>query len=111
MILGSINFNLQYHLWNGNFKELGKNIETRTFLFVIMLVSLITMAGLTHFGIYAGWMVIFRKGFFHLISGHTTTGYMTIYAQQFIKEWGDFALVGLIAAMALGGCACSTAGG
>jgi trk system potassium uptake protein TrkH len=48
---------------------------------------------------------------FHIISGHTTTGYMTIYAQQFLKEWGDLALVGVIIAMALGGCACSTAGG
>jgi trk system potassium uptake protein TrkH len=56
-------------------------------------------------------MTLFRKGFFQLISGHTTTGYMTIYAQQFIKEWGDVALTGLIIAMALGGCACSTAGG
>jgi trk system potassium uptake protein TrkH len=36
---------------------------------------------------------------------------MTIYAQQFIKEWGDLALAGIIFAMALGGCACSTAGG
>jgi trk system potassium uptake protein TrkH len=56
-------------------------------------------------------MILFRKGFFQLISGHTTTGYMTIYAQQFIKEWGDVALAGIIIAMALGGCACSTAGG
>jgi trk system potassium uptake protein TrkH len=111
MVLGSFNFNLHYQLWTGNFKEVGKNIETRTFLFVVMVVSLITMAGLKHFGVYSGAMTLFRKGFFQLISGHTTTGYMTIYAQQFIKEWGDVALTGLIIAMALGGCACSTAGG
>jgi len=36
---------------------------------------------------------------------------MYIYAQQFIQEWGNLALVGVIMAMALGGCACSTAGG
>lgn len=111
MILGSFNFNLHYQLWKGNHKEIWKNIETRTFLFVVMLVSLIVMVGLKHFGVYSGAMTIFRKGFFHLISGHTTTGYMTIYAQQFIKEWGDIALTGIIIAMALGGCACSTAGG
>jgi trk system potassium uptake protein TrkH len=54
---------------------------------------------------------MFRKGFYQLISGHTTTGYMTIYARQFIDEWGNLALAGLICAMALGGGACSTAGG
>jgi trk system potassium uptake protein TrkH len=54
---------------------------------------------------------MFRKGFYQLISAHTTTGYMTIYARQFIDEWGNLALVGLICAMALGGGACSTAGG
>jgi trk system potassium uptake protein TrkH len=111
MILGSLNFNLHYRLWTGDYKEIRKNIETRTLLFVVMLVSLIAMVGLKHFGVYSGAMTLFRKGFFQLISGHTTTGYMTIYAQQFIKEWGDLALTGIIIAMALGGCACSTAGG
>ena len=36
---------------------------------------------------------------------------MTIYAQQFINEWGNLALVGIIMAMALGGSTCSTTGG
>lgn len=111
MILGSLNFNLHYQLWTGNHKEIWKSIETRTLLFVIMLVSLVTIAGLKHLGVYTGTMLMFRKGFFHIISAHTTTGYMTVYAQQFIKEWGDVALAGLIIAMGLGGCACSTAGG
>lgn len=111
MVLGSFNFNLHYQLWTGNHKEIWKNIETRTLLLIIMFVSLVTIAGLKHFGAYSSSMALFRKGFFHIISGQTTTGYMTIYAQQFIKEWGDFALTGIIFAMALGGCACSTAGG
>jgi len=66
---------------------------------------------LKHFGAYSEGVALFRKGFFQLISGHTTTGYMTIYGQQFIKEWGGVALTGMIIAMGLGGCACSTAGG
>lgn len=111
MVFGSLNFNLHYQLWTGNHKEIWKSIETRTFLFIIMLVSLIITWGLKAFSVYSGAMTLFRKGFFHIISGHTTTGYMTIYAQQFIKEWGEFALTGIIFAMALGGCACSTAGG
>lgn len=111
MVIGSFNFNLHYQIWNGNFKEIWKNIETRTFLLIVMIVALITLAGLKQLGVYSGGMILFRKGFYQIISGQTTTGYMTIYAQQFIKEWGDLAMTGLIIAMGLGGCACSTAGG
>ncbi len=111
MIFGTLNFNLHYQFWSGNRKELWKNIETRTFLLSVMLTFFIVAIGLNKLGVYSNGMVLFRKGFFQLVSGHTTTGYMTIYAQQFIKEWGDLALVGIIIAMALGGCACSTAGG
>jgi trk system potassium uptake protein len=111
MVIGSFNFNLHYQVWTGNFKEMWKNIETRTFLLIIMIVGLITMAGLKQLGVYSGGMILFRKGFYQIISAQTTTGYMTIYAQQFIKEWGDLALTGIIIAMGLGGCACSTAGG
>ena len=111
MVIGSFNFNLHYQIWKGNFKEIWKNIETRTFLFVIMIVTLVVMAGLRQLGVYSDGITLFRKGFFQIISGQTTTGYMTIYAQQFLKEWGDLALTGIILSMALGGCACSTAGG
>lgn len=111
MIIGSFNFNFHYQLWIGNRKEAWKNIETRTFFISITLLFLITAIGLNQARIYPQAIAFFRKGFFQFISGHTTTGYMSIYAQQFIKEWGDLALVGLICAMALGGCICSTAGG
>lgn len=111
MVIGSLNFNLHYQIWNGNFKEIWKNIESRSFLLIVMIVSLIVIAGLNQLGVYSNGMIVFRKGFYHIISGQTTTGYMTIYAQQFIKEWGDLAMAGLILAMALGGSACSTAGG
>jgi trk system potassium uptake protein TrkH len=111
MIIGSFNFNLHYQLWKGNWKELGKNIETRTLFLSVLLTFLIVTVGLNKLGVYSNALILFRKGFFQLVSGHTTTGYMTIYAQQFIKEWGDLALMGIIFAMALGGCACSTAGG
>lgn len=111
MIFGALNFNLHYQLWFGNRKEIWKNIETRTFFISVMLLFFITAVGLNELGVYPKAIVLFRKGFFQLISGHTTTGYMTIYARQFINEWGNLALLGLICAMALGGCACSTAGG
>jgi trk system potassium uptake protein TrkH len=111
IILGSLNFNLHYQLWKGNRKELFKNIETRTFLLSVIFTFFIVTIGLNKLGVYSNALIMLRKGFFQLISGHTTTGYMSIYAQQFIKDWGDLALIGIIIAMALGGSACSTAGG
>lgn len=111
MIIGSLNFNFHYQLWIGNRKESFKNIESRTFFISIMLTFLVVAIGLNQLGVYPQAIALFRKGFFQLISAHTTTGYMTVYAQQFIAEWGSLALFGLICAMALGGCICSTAGG
>ncbi len=111
MLVGALNFNFHYQLWSGNRKEAWKNIESRTFFISIMLTFFITAIGLNQLNVYPKALVLFRKGFFQLISGHTTTGYMTVYAQQFINEWGHLALFGLICAMALGGCASSTAGG
>lgn len=111
MIVGSFNFNLHYQLWVGNRKEIFKNIETRTFFASIMLTFFLTAIGLNQFKIYPQAIVLFRKGFFQLISAHSTTGYMTIYARQFITDWGGVAMIAIISAMALGGCICSTAGG
>lgn len=111
MLLGALNFKLHYSLWVGNFKEIIKNIETRTLFITIMLTFLVTAIGLSKIGAYPKAMILFRKGFYQLISGHTGTGYATIYARQFINEWGDMAMVGIISAMALGGGVCSTTGG
>lgn len=111
MLIGALNFNLHYQLWIGNRKEVFKNIETKAFFIAIMLMFFITAVGLHKLGVYPNAMALFRKGFFQLISGHSTTGYMTVYARQFITEWGNLALAGMILAMALGGCICSTAGG
>jgi trk system potassium uptake protein TrkH len=110
MLLGAINFKLHYHIWMGNRREILKNIETVTLFITIMITFLITAIGLVQLGTYPKAVMLFRKGFYQLISGHTGTGYMTIYAQQFIQEWNHLALVGVICAMALGGAVCSTTG-
>ncbi|OGX39944.1 MAG: cation transporter [Omnitrophica WOR_2 bacterium RIFCSPLOWO2_01_FULL_41_12] len=110
MILGALNFKLHYHLWMGNRREIWKNIETVTLFITIIITWVITGFGLSQLGIYPKAMVLFRKGFYQLISGHTGTGYMTIYARQFINEWPNLSLVGLTIAMGLGGAVCSTTG-
>jgi trk system potassium uptake protein TrkH len=110
MILGAINFKLHYHIWTGNRKEAFKNIETVTLFITIIATFCITAVGLTQSGIYPKALMLFRKGFYQLVSGHTGTGYQTIYPIQFNNEWNHLALVGVICAMALGGAVCSTTG-
>ena len=110
MILGAINFKLHYHIWTGNRKEIMKNIETQTLFITIMITFFITAAGLAQAGIYPRAILLLRKGFYQLVSGHTGTGFQTIYANQFPNEWNHLSMVGVICAMALGGAVCSTTG-
>ncbi len=110
MVLGALNFKLHYHLWIGNRKELVKNIETRTFFVTVLATFALVAVGLTQAQAYPKAMMLFRKGFYQLISGHTGTGFQTIYAQQFGSDWHPLALCGVILAMALGGAVCSTTG-
>lgn len=109
MILGALNFRLHYHLWTGRWKEIGRNIETRVFFVSVLALFAITAFGLRQSGLYPGAFVLLRKGFYQLISAHTGTGFQTIHATQMFA-WNDLAIVGSIAAMALGGAVCSTTG-
>jgi trk system potassium uptake protein len=110
MVLGALNFNLHFRLLTGDRREMLRNIETRTLFISIMTLFMIAAIGLSQVGSYPSTIVMFRKGFYQLISAHTTTGFATIYSRQFLDEWGDMALVGLILAMAFGGSVCSTTG-
>jgi trk system potassium uptake protein TrkH len=110
MVLGAINFKLHYHIWMGNRKEIVRNIETTTLFITLIITFLITGIGLRQLNIYPGAAILFRKGFYQLISGHTGTGYQTIYPIQFIHDWNDLSLVGVVCAMGLGGAVCSTTG-
>jgi len=110
MVLGAFNFKLHYHLWMGNRKEIFRNIETSTLFITIIITFSIVAVGLVQMGSYPSAVTLFRKGFYQLISGHTGTGFQTIYPQQFLADWNNLALVGVTLAMALGGAVCSTTG-
>jgi len=111
MLLGAMNFRLHYALWTGNRKEIFRDIEIASFFITMGLTFFITSLGLSRADVYPGAIPMFRKGFYQLVSGHTGTGYATIYPRQFINEWTALAIMGLSTAMALGGGVCSTTGG
>ena len=110
-VIGSFNFALHYAVWNKNRKEIFKNIEIQSFTITATFFTILTLAGLMKLNVYPDFIATFRKGFYLLISGHTTTGFMTIYARQFFTEWGNMALLAVIISMLIGGSAASTAGG
>jgi len=110
-VAGSLNFALHHAVWTGNRREVFRNIETVSFAGSLTVLTIVVCWGLMRMGVYPEVIALFRKGFYQLISGHTTTGFMTLYARQLALEWGDVALLGMITAMLFGGSACSTAGG
>ena len=110
-IIGSFNFALHYAAFTRHKRELVKNVEVISFTVTVTVLTLIMTIGLMRLNVYPDAMAMFRKGFYQLISGHTTTGFMSIYARQFFHEWGDVALFAMTIAMLIGGSACSTAGG
>ena len=110
-VIGSLNFALHYAIWQGNKKEIFKNIETQSFFTTALIISFLVALKLTNSGVYSNAISVFRKGVYNVLSAHTTTGFGNLYARQFATEWGDFSVVMLIIAMLIGGSACSTAGG
>jgi trk system potassium uptake protein TrkH len=111
MVWGFFNFNLHYFLWTGRRAELWKDIETRAFAVALFLATVVVCVGLAQTHTYGNGMAMIRRGVYQVVSAHTTTGYATIYSPQFVSEWSPFAVLGVWAAMALGGSICSTAGG
>jgi trk system potassium uptake protein TrkH len=110
-VAGSMNFALHWAVWSGQRREILRNIETVSFAITITVAMLVVTAGLMKLGVYPGILAALRKIFYQVASGHTTTGFATIYSRTFVRQWGPVAMLGITMAMAVGASACSTAGG
>lgn len=110
-VIGSLNFNLHWAVLSGNRRELVRNIESVSFATTSTAFAALAMWELARLGTYTDAVSLFRRGYYTMISAHTTTGFATLYARQFVLEWGPLALIAITAAMLLGGSASSTAGG
>ena len=110
-IAGSFNFAMHWAVWTGNRKEIVRNIETVSFAITLTATTLIATFWLAKIGVYSNAMSLFRKAFYQLASGHTTTGFSTIYSRAFVTQWGPVGMIATTIAMAIGASACSTAGG
>ncbi|MDO8986816.1 MAG: potassium transporter TrkG [Coriobacteriia bacterium] len=110
-IAGSFNFALHWAMWTGNRKEIVRNIEVLSFVITLTLMTLVATFALAKAGVYPTAMTLFRKVFYQLASGHTTTGYSTMYSRAFVTQWGPMGMLAVTVVMAIGASACSTAGG
>jgi trk system potassium uptake protein TrkH len=110
-IIGSFNFNLHWAVWTGNRKEIYRNLETVTFSITATVLSTIAIWELSKLNVYPDAISLLSRGYYSILSAHTTTGFMTIYARQFVLDWGPLALMAITVAMLFGGSASSTAGG
>ncbi|MDD5748162.1 MAG: potassium transporter TrkG [Actinomycetota bacterium] len=110
-VIGSFNFALHYAVWTGKRSEIYRNIEIKSFVTTSLITTVILSIGFSKVGLYTSLGEFFRKGFYNLMSGHTTTGNQSIYSISFQHEFGFIAMWAVILAMAIGASACSTGGG
>jgi len=111
MIAGSFNFALHWAVWTGSRREIRRNVETVSFAITLTLTTLIATFWLAKSGVYPDAMALVRKVFYQMVSGHTTTGFATIYSRAFVTQWGPVGLLATTIAMGIGASACSTGGG
>lgn len=110
-VLGSMNFLVHHHLLRANLKEVWRDLEIRSMALTLSLMTVVAAAICWSAGIYPTIETSLRKVGYHMVSAHTTTGNMTLYARQLYHDWPVSALFLVILAMVIGGSACSTAGG
>lgn len=111
MVAGSFNFALHWAVWTGKRSEIRKNIETVSFAITLTALVLLATFVLAREGVYSDAVILTRKVFYQLASGHTTTGFATIFSRAFVTQWGPVGMLATTIAMAIGASACSTAGG
>ncbi|MCX8007992.1 MAG: TrkH family potassium uptake protein, partial [Coriobacteriia bacterium] len=110
-VAGSFNFALHWAVWTGKRSEIRKNIETVSFAITLSALVLLATFVLAREGVYSDAVILARKAFYQLASGHTTTGFSTIFSRAFVTQWGPVGMLATTIAMAIGASACSTAGG
>ncbi len=110
MFLGMINFAIQYEVWSRRPRELVKNMEMRVLATSLAVTLALLLAGIGLAGTFGSFGAGLRRGGYQLISAHSGTGFMTVCGRQLGERWGDLALLVLILAMGIGGCACATSG-
>lgn len=111
MVAGTMSFALHYQLWLGRTRQLARDLEARSLLVTLGGLTVLGLFGLAQSGAFTDVGGLFRKGFFTIISAHSGTGFTVNSGTLLVTDWGVLAPAAIVAAMAFGGMAGSTAGG
>lgn len=115
MIIGATNFAIHVTVLSGNYKELLKNIETRTFMAFALLFSIAGALWLwsnsMHSPAIASMSDAGNQSIYHVISAMTTTGWVIAPQGDILATFPPIFLFMLTLCMILGGQSVSTAGG
>jgi trk system potassium uptake protein len=108
MLLSGINFAIHFMaVRNRSINPYRRDAETRTYLWVLFIVSLITIIYLQATETFDSTTESIVEGLFHVVSIGTTTGFTT--AEYY--SWPGFLPVLLLYVSYIGGCSGSTGGG
>lgn len=111
MLLGAMNFVLHSEVWKGRVDTLFKDIEIRTMVLWLAVMTCVMAASLSASLEFSDLPAMLRRGLFMTISAFTTTGYVNITTNQLVTIFSSGAFLVVAALMAVGGSAGSTSGG
>ncbi len=106
-IVSSLNFLVYINIYQGRIKHLIKDVESRAFLIIIAVATLLTAGGLFISGTSTGIKESLLNAFYSVVSFACTSGFL--FAD--VGTWPTVCKVVLIAVCLIGGCANSTCGG
>jgi trk system potassium uptake protein TrkH len=108
MFFAGINFSLHFYAWRYvSIRHYRQDPEFRAYTFVLIVMSLLVVGALIHFGTFATLQDSVLNGIFQAVSIATTTGYTT----DNFSAWPAAIPVLLVFSSFIGGSAGSTAGG
>lgn len=108
MLLAGANFGLHFITWkSASLRHYLQDAEFRTYLWVLLAVTVVTIITLNAANVYPGLVESFGQAVFHAVSIGTTTGFTT----SEYHLWPGFLPVLLLLVSFIGGCAGSTGGG
>ena len=111
MILGAFNFSLYIEVLKGRVGVFFRDIEVRTMIIWLMVVTLVLAASLTASSAFSDLGAMMRRGLFMVISAFSTTGFQNITSNQLVTVFTSGAFLVLALVMAVGGGSGGTAGG
>ena len=106
MILAGINFSLHYQFLRGNYKIFGQDTESRFFLILVFVLTLIISIDI-YIHNYKSIIEAFRFSSFQVVSILTTTG----YGSADYELWSPMSQIIIVSCMFIGASAGSTGGG